>query len=28
VRPLHWDETIDEDDDDDNWADPGAPSGG
>jgi len=28
VRPLHWDEIIDEDDDDDNWADPGAPSGG
>jgi hypothetical protein len=28
VRPLKWDEIIDEDDDDDNWADPGAPSGG
>jgi hypothetical protein len=28
VRPLNWDETIDEDDDDENWADPGAPSGG
>jgi len=28
VRPLNWDEMIDEDDDDDNWADPGAPSGG
>ena len=28
VRPLNWDEIIDEDDDDDNWADPGAPSGG
>jgi len=26
VRPLNWDEIIDEDDDDDNWADPGAPS--
>jgi hypothetical protein len=28
VRPLNWDEMIDEDDDDENWADPGAPSGG
>jgi len=28
VRPLNWDEIIDEDNDDDNWADPGAPSGG
>jgi hypothetical protein len=28
VRPLNWDEIIEEDDDDDNWADPGAPSGG
>jgi hypothetical protein len=28
VRPLHWDEIIDEDDDDDNWADPESPSGG
>jgi len=28
IRPLNWDEIIDEDDDDDNWADPGAPSGG
>jgi len=28
LRPLNWDEIIDEDDDDDNWADPGAPSGG
>ena len=28
VRPLNWDEIIDEDDDDDNWADPGVPSGG
>jgi len=28
VTPLNWDEIIDEDDDDDNWADPGAPSGG
>jgi len=27
VRPLNWDEVIDEDDDDVNWADPGAPSG-
>jgi len=27
VRPLNWDEIIDENDDDDNWADPGAPSG-
>jgi len=27
VRPLNSDEIIDEDDDDDNWADPGAPSG-
>jgi len=27
VRPLNWDEIIDEDDDDENWADPGAPSG-
>jgi len=27
VRPLNWDEIIDEDEDDDNWADPGAPSG-
>jgi len=27
VRPLNWDEIIDEDDDDDNWADLGAPSG-
>jgi len=28
VRALHWDEIIDEDDDDENWADPGAPSSG
>jgi len=28
VRPLNWDEIIDEDDDDENWADPAAPSGG
>jgi len=28
VRPLNWDEIIDKDDDDDNWADRGAPSGG
>jgi len=28
VGPLNRDEIIDEDDDDDNWADPGAPSGG
>ena len=28
VKPLHWDEIIDEDDDDENWADPGTPSGG
>ena len=28
VRPPNWDEIIDEDDDDDNWADPGEPSGG
>jgi len=28
VRTQNWDEIIDEDDDDDNWADPGAPSGG
>jgi hypothetical protein len=28
VRPLNWDEKIDEDDDDENWADPGAPCGG
>jgi hypothetical protein len=27
-RPLNWDEIIDEDDDDDNWVDPGRPSGG
>jgi hypothetical protein len=28
IRPLNWDETIDEEDDDENWADPGGPSGG
>jgi hypothetical protein len=28
VRPLNWDEIIDEDDDDENRADPGAPSSG
>jgi len=28
VRPLNWDEIIDEDDDDENKADPGAPSSG
>jgi hypothetical protein len=28
VRPLNWDDIINEDDDDENWADPGAPSGG
>jgi hypothetical protein len=28
VRPLNWDDTIYEDDDDENWADPGEPSGG
>jgi len=28
VGQLNWDEIIDEDDDDENWADPGAPSGG
>jgi hypothetical protein len=28
VRPLNWDEIIDEDDDDENWGDPRAPSGG
>jgi hypothetical protein len=28
VRPLNWDEIIEYDDDDDNWADPGAPSSG
>jgi hypothetical protein len=28
VRPLNWDEIIDKDDDNENWADPGAPSGG
>jgi len=28
VTTLKWDEIIDEDDDDENWVDPGAPSGG
>jgi len=28
IRPLNWDEIINEDDDDENWVDPGAPSGG
>ena len=28
VRPPNWDHIIDQDDDDENWADPGAPSGG
>jgi hypothetical protein len=28
VGPLNWDEIIDEDDDDENWVDPSAPSGG
>jgi hypothetical protein len=28
VRLLNWDEIIDENDDDENWADSGAPSGG
>jgi hypothetical protein len=28
VRPLNWDEIIDKDDDDDNWADSGVRSGG
>jgi hypothetical protein len=28
VRLLNWDEIIDEDDDNNNWADPCAPSGG
>ena len=28
VRSLNWDEIIDEDDDDENWADSGVPSGG
>ena len=26
--PLNWDEIIDEDDDNENWADPGGLSGG
>jgi hypothetical protein len=28
LRPINWDEIIDEDDDDDNWEDAGAPTGG
>jgi hypothetical protein len=28
IRQLNWDEIIDEDDDDENWADPGGSSGG
>jgi len=28
IRPLNWNDIIDEDDDDENWADPGAPSDG
>jgi len=28
IRPLNRDEILDEDDDDENWADPGEPSGG
>ena len=28
IRPLNWNELINEDDDDENWADPGALSGG
>jgi hypothetical protein len=28
VRPLNWDEIIDKDDDDENWADPRSSSGG
>jgi hypothetical protein len=28
IQPLNWDEIIDEEDDDDNWADPGEPSRG
>jgi hypothetical protein len=27
IKPLHWDEIIDEDDDDNNWGDPGASGG-
>jgi len=27
IRPLNWDEIIEENDVDENWADPGAPSG-
>jgi len=28
VRPLNWDEILDENDDNETWANPGAPSGG
>jgi hypothetical protein len=28
VKPLNWHEIIDEDDDDENWLDPGEPRGG
>jgi len=28
VRPLNWEDIIDEDDDDENWGDPGARIGG
>ncbi|KAF8533004.1 hypothetical protein BDD12DRAFT_810524 [Trichophaea hybrida] len=28
VRPLNWDDIIDKDDDDENWAERGAPDGG
>jgi len=28
IRALNWDDIIDQDDDDDNWADPGGASGG
>jgi len=28
VRPLNWDVIIEEEDDDENWADPGSPSSG
>jgi len=28
IRPLNWDEIFDDDDGEENWANPGAPSGG
>jgi hypothetical protein len=28
VRPMNWDQILNEDDDDENWADPEVPSGG